>query len=234
MAGRRRYQDGCPVALGMDLIGERWALLIVRELLLGPKRFSDLRAGLFGASADMISQRLRELQSHGIVSRRRLPAPTSAWVYELTPWGAELEPIVISLARWSVRSAEMTERASRPVSVDSAVLSLQVLFNPDAAADAAVTLELVVDVESFRVDIRGGALTVRREQAPDADLRLGTDPNTLVALLRGHRSVEAERKRGTLTLAGENLARIRTVLSYFGAEAPASARRTQRVRSGGE
>jgi DNA-binding HxlR family transcriptional regulator len=223
MAGQRRYQDGCPVALGMDLLGERWALLIVRELLLGPKRFSDLRVGLLGSSADMVTVRLRELQAHGIVQRRRLPAPASAWVYELTPWGAELEPIVTSLARWSIRSAEMAERVDRPVSVDSAVLGLRVLFDADAAADAAVTLELVVDAEPFRVDVHNGVLRVRRGEAPDADLRLVTDPNTLAGLLRGERSVEAERELGHVALTGDDLA-ARTFLSYFGAAAPETSR----------
>jgi DNA-binding HxlR family transcriptional regulator len=218
VAGQRRYQDGCPVALGMDLLGERWALLIVRELLLGPKRFSDLRAGLLGSSADMITVRLRELQAHGIVRRRRLPAPASAWVYELTPWGAELEPIVTSLARWSIRSAEMAERVDRPVSVDSAVLGLHVLFDAEAAVDAAVTVELVVDAQPFRVDVNAGVLGVRRGEAPDAELRIVTDPNTLAGLLRGDRSWEAEREVGHVAVTGECVA-ARTFLGFFGAAA---------------
>jgi DNA-binding HxlR family transcriptional regulator len=215
VAGPRRYQDGCPVALGMDLVGERWALLIVRELLLGPKRFSDLRAGLLGASADMVTARLRELQASGIVQRQRLPAPASAWVYGLTPWGAELEPVVTAFARWSIRSPAMTERADRPVSVASAVLGLRVLFRSEAAAGATATVELVVADEPFRVDIRDGELDVRRGPAADADLRLMTDPDTLAGLLRGARSMDTEREHGNLELVGDEHA-ARAFLNYFG------------------
>ena len=212
MVGQRRYQGGCPVALGMDLVGERWALLIVRELLLGPKRFGDLRAGLLGSSADMITVRLRELETHGIVQRRRLPAPASAWVYELTPWGAELEPIVVSLARWSIRSAEMATRANEPLSVDSAVLSLRVLFKPGAAAGAALTLAIVVDGQPFRVTVHDGVLDVGRGEAPDADLRLVTDPGTLAALARGDYTLDAERPAGHVELTGD----ATTASTFFG------------------
>lgn len=87
MAGKRRYHTGCAVAHALDLVGERWALLVVRELLLGPKRFTDLLAGLPGASPDMLTQRLRELTDAQVVLRRRLNPPSASWVYELTPWG---------------------------------------------------------------------------------------------------------------------------------------------------
>jgi DNA-binding HxlR family transcriptional regulator len=214
VAGQRKYQGGCPVALGMDLVGERWALLIVRELLLGPKRFGDLRAGLLGASADMITVRLRELEAHRVVARRRLPAPASAWVYELTSWGAQLEPVVVGLARWSLRSEEMVRRAGEPLSVDSAVLSLRVLFDPGAAAGAAATVAVVVDDQPFRVVVHDGVLDVGRSDAPDADLRLVTDPNTLVALVRGDRTLDAELSSGHVEITGDATA-VGTFLGYF-------------------
>jgi DNA-binding HxlR family transcriptional regulator len=91
VVGRRKYEDGCAIAQALDVIGERWALLVVRELVLGPKRFTDLLAGLHGASSDVLTQRLRDLSEAGVVRRRRLGPPTGAWVYELTEWGAELE-----------------------------------------------------------------------------------------------------------------------------------------------
>src|SRR5688572_22543190 len=130
MVGRRKYDDGCAVAHGLDLIGERWALLVVRELLLGAKRFTDLRVGLRGASSDVLAQRLRELQQAGVVARRKLPPPANAWVYELTPWGVELEPIVMNLSRWASRSPSMP--ADAPMSVDSVILSLKALFSSEA------------------------------------------------------------------------------------------------------
>ena len=98
MAGRRKYNSGCAVAHALDLVGERWALLVVRDLVLGPKRFTDLLAGLPGASPDVLTQRLRELTQAGVLDRRRLSPPAASWVYELTPWGAELAPVLLGLA----------------------------------------------------------------------------------------------------------------------------------------
>src|ERR687888_870608 len=102
MATLRSYGDGCGIAHALDLVGERWALLVVRELLLGPKRFTDLRAGLPNASPNVLSQRLRELEEATIGRRRRLPPPAGSQVYELTEWGRELEPLVISLGAWAL------------------------------------------------------------------------------------------------------------------------------------
>src|SRR5215208_5385443 len=101
---RRSYEDACGAAHALDLVGERWALLVIRELLLGPKRFSDLRADLPGISANTLTHRLEGLEEIGLVVRRRLPPPANAQVYELTPWGYEAEPIIQTLGRWATRS----------------------------------------------------------------------------------------------------------------------------------
>jgi len=103
---RRRYDDACGTAHALDLIGERWALLVMRELMLGPKRFGDIRADLPGISANTLTQRLEGLEASGLVVRRRLPPPASAQVYELTRWGYEAEPIVQTLGRWAARSRD--------------------------------------------------------------------------------------------------------------------------------
>src|SRR5882757_1950655 len=104
MAGRRSYQDPCGIARALDLVGERWALLVVRELLLGPKRFTDLRAGLPNVSPNVLSQRLHELEQAGVLLRHRLGPPVSSWVYDLTEWGHDLEPVLLHLGRWGRRS----------------------------------------------------------------------------------------------------------------------------------
>ena len=127
----RTYGDGCGVAHALDLVGERWALLVVRDLLLGPKRFTDLRAGLRGASHNVLAQRLRELEQAGVVRRRRLPPPAGSAVYELTDWGRELESILITLGVWGVRSPSFSGDA--PVGMDSVLLALRTFFDPDAA-----------------------------------------------------------------------------------------------------
>src|SRR5919201_5435813 len=140
MAIKRTYDDGCAAAHALDLVGERWALLVVRELLLGPKRFTDLRAGLPHASPNVLAQRLRELEEAGITRRRKLPPPAGSWVYELTEWGSELEPVIMELGRWGARSP------SRPcdagMSIDSLILALRTTFDPDAAGDLSATYEL--------------------------------------------------------------------------------------------
>ncbi|MEU4428426.1 helix-turn-helix domain-containing protein [Actinoplanes sp. NPDC024001] len=159
-AGVLSQIDGCAVAHSLDLLGERWALLVVRELVLGPKRFTDLRAGLPGADADMLSQRLRELQSAGVVRRHRTPPPASAWVYELTPWGLELEPVFSHLGRWGSRSPGM--RHDAPIGVDSLMLSLRALFSPAAADGLTATVALTVDGQDFQVHVGGGRLEVTR------------------------------------------------------------------------
>ena len=110
MATRRTCCDGCAAAHALDLVGERWALLVVRELLLGPKRFTDLRAGLPGVSPNVLAERLRELERAGVVRRRKLPPPAASRVYELTDWGMELEPVIISLGRWCANNCGRRRR----------------------------------------------------------------------------------------------------------------------------
>src|SRR5687767_14711475 len=131
MPPKRSYEDGCATAHALDIIGERWALLVVRELLLGPKRFTDLRADLPGVSPNVLSQRLDELERVAVLRRRRLAPPAAAWVYELTEWGAELEPVILQLGRWGARSPFM--KPDLPMSVDSLALSLRAMFDPGAA-----------------------------------------------------------------------------------------------------
>src|ERR671914_2996773 len=131
MATLRTYCDGCAAAHALDLMGERWALLVVRELLLGPKRFTDLRAGLPNVSPNVLAQRLRKLERAGVVRRRKLPPPAASRVYELTDWGLELEPVVISLGRWGARSP--SKPCDARLGVDSLILSLRTMFNPLAA-----------------------------------------------------------------------------------------------------
>ena len=121
MTGKRDYDDGCGVAHALELVGERWALLVIRELMLGPKRFTDLRNDLPGISPNVLSQRLSELEASSIVVKRRLPPPAAVTAYELSAWGRELEPFIRDFGRWASRSPRMPQ--GRPMSVNSIVLS---------------------------------------------------------------------------------------------------------------
>src|SRR3954447_8024792 len=140
MARTRVHDDGCGIAHASDLLGQRWALLVVRELLLGPKRFSDLRSGIPDLSPSVLGQRLRELESSGILGRRKLPPPAATQVYELTEWGRELEPAVLALGRWASASPSFPRAAE--LGPDSLVLALKSTFQPEWADGAEGIYEL--------------------------------------------------------------------------------------------
>jgi DNA-binding HxlR family transcriptional regulator len=200
MAGRRKYDQGCAVAHALDLIGERWALLVVRDLVLGPKRFTDLLTGLPGASPDVLTQRLRELADAGVVHRRRLSPPAATWVYELTSWGAELTPIVVGLAQWASRSPGMNYDA--PLGTDSLMLSLNALFDRAAAGDLEATIALHLGDERFHIHIHDGELAVARGEVDDPDATLETDQTTLLSLLRTDRPLDEALANEDLQLTG--------------------------------
>jgi len=193
----RSYGDQCGVARSLDVIGERWALLIVRELLLGPKRFNDLLGGLAGASPNVISQRLRELTASGVIRQRDLGPPARVRVYELTGWGRELEPVVLHLGLWGTR-APLPEGARW--GLDSLLLALQ------ATADPAVVngrYELRVGADVFTVDGTSGSVRVRRGTADRPDAALTTDADTLHAVALGSRSIAGTVESGDLRLDGD-------------------------------
>src|SRR5829696_6449925 len=140
MQTARSYGEACGIPRALDRIGERWALMIVRELLLGPKRFTDLKTGLPAASPNVLSQRLRELEGAGVVRRRTLPPPAASRVYELTEWGHELEPVLTAIGRWGARAPAPPEGQS--MSLDAHILSLRTLFDAGLAEDFSTSLEL--------------------------------------------------------------------------------------------
>jgi DNA-binding HxlR family transcriptional regulator len=197
----RTYGDGCGIAHALDLVGERWALLIVRELLLGPKRFTDLRAGLPNASPNVLAQRLRELEAGLVVERRKLPPPASSWVYELTGWGRDLEPVVRAFGLWAVRSPTFPRDV--PYSADSLVLALGTLFDAEAAGDLRATYELRMDESSFHVRIADGRLELGRGPAAGADATVETDTATLGALLWNGRDLAEAERAGDVAIQGD-------------------------------
>lgn len=200
MAIKRSYSDACAAAHALNLVGERWALLIVRELLLGPKRFTDLKIGLLGVSPNVLTQRLNELETAQVIKRRKLPMPASVWVYELSDWGRELEPIILQLARWGVQSTAFT----RPIGlgVDSMILSLRAMFNPQAAQGYTATVEISLAEDQFVVRVADSHIELTRGSAGQADARIQTDPDTLVMLAYGKADLNDAIQTGKLTLAG--------------------------------
>ncbi|WP_206050871.1 winged helix-turn-helix transcriptional regulator [Nocardioides speluncae] len=197
----RTYGDGCTSAHALDVVGERWALLIVRDLLFGPKRFTDLRVGLPQGSPNVLSQRLRELEESGVVRRRKLPAPASAMVYELTEWGAELEPVLLGLQRWGAGSPAFAHDV--PLGCDAAMLALRNAFDPETAGDLAVTVEVRFETATFRVQVADGALAIARGAADQHDVAVTTDPDTLESVAFGLQTLRAAERAGRLEVDGD-------------------------------
>ncbi len=183
----RSYDDRCGIARALDVMGERWALLVVRELLHGPKRFGDLQRGLGSISQNVLSDRLRELQSGGVVERFRLGPPASATAYRLTARGQELRGVLAALGRWGSR-LPLTSGAAG-MSVDAVVFALESTFDPGSAAELSVTVELHLSADSFVAQVREGVLTVERGSSPDANLVLELDVPTLEEAAFGRTAV---------------------------------------------
>ena len=177
----RSYRDACGIARALDLVGDRWALLVIRELLLGPKRFTDLRAGLPGVSPDVLSQRLRELEDAGLLTRRRLAPPAASQVYELTERGQALERVVLELGRWGTAVPFPDDVIT--FGPDSAMLALKTVFDPAAASGPAESYEFRFGVQQFHARVREGTLTITRGGAEAPDATIDTDPATLAAVL---------------------------------------------------
>ena len=200
-ATRRSYADACGAAHALDLAGERWALLVMRELLLGPKRFGDLKASLPGISANVLTQRLEDLEAAGILGRRRLPPPASVPVYELTPWGYESEPIFAALGRWAARSP--THDPTLPISATSLLISFRTMFDPGRAGDLAARIGFRFGADPFVVTIAGGRLEAERDAGGGVDAALTGAPPAVAAFVYGGQPLEALEGEGALAAAGD-------------------------------
>ena len=203
MRRTRTYGDPCGVARSLDVVGERWALLVVRELLLGPKRFSDLVSGLPGASPNVVSQRLRDLTQHDVVRRVDLGPPARIHLYELTEWGHQLEPVLLHLGRWGAG-------APRPeggeLGIDSLVLSIKAALDTRRAQGRSVTFELHVDDHVFTLDLTDGALDARRENASNPDAVITTSRDALEAVVTGERRLADAVRTGDIRIDGDRKA----------------------------
>lgn len=197
----KRYHDACGAAHGLDLVGERWALLVIRELMMGPRRFSDLRGDLCGLSANVLTQRLEGLEASGIVRRRKLPPPASVQVYELTDWGYEIEPVFMVLGRWAARSPQ--HDPTLPFSGVSAMLSFKTMFDPARAQKADMTLGFVMGDDRFVVRIRKGALKARRGEVEDCDVIVHAAPPNIAAAVYGKVPPSVLEAAGEMRLEGD-------------------------------
>ncbi|MEV5208632.1 winged helix-turn-helix transcriptional regulator [Micromonospora sp. NPDC053740] len=206
MVGMRSYGDPCGVARGLDIIGERWALLVVRDLLLGPRRFNDLLGGLPGVSPNVLSQRLRQLTEYGVVRRRDLGPPTRVHLYELTEWGRALEPILLQFGRWGSQSPQLPDG---PLGVDSLLLSIKAAFDPARASDLAGSYAFHIDADTYLADVANETVRLRRGTATDPDATLSTDIDTLRAVCGHEITMAAAVDSGVVRMSGDEDARRR-------------------------
>lgn len=220
--GKRSYDDGCAMAHALDLVGERWALLVIRELMLGPKRFTDLRASLPGISANVLTQRLEELEAVSILERRKLPPPIATWVYQLTAWGKELEPIVQSFGKWAARSPHMPEGAH--MSVNSVVLSFRTMFNSHVAEDFKARLQLNLSGEPFQVTIADGEIEIVRGEIERPEATLDGSSDVIAALVYGGRELDDAVRAGDLKTGGD-IAKLKRFATLFPLPEPAPTTR---------
>lgn len=218
MAGSRSYRDPCGIARALDVVGERWALLVVRELVLGPKRFTDLRAHLPGIATDVLSQRLRQLEQAGVLRRTTLPLPGSAAAYELTDRGRDLEPVLHALGRWG--TGEGFEGVAHELSVDAFAVALSTVFEPANATGIDATIALVVDGDALLADVHDSTLRIRRGtvEHPTAAIQ-GTVAALREVLWHGRPLGEAETS-GSITVDGSRGV-VRRFLKLFPPAVPA-------------
>jgi DNA-binding HxlR family transcriptional regulator len=204
MARTRTKLDGCGIAHASDLLGQRWALLVVRELLLGPKRFTDLRGGIPDISPNVLGQRLRELEETGIVQRRKLAPPAAVQVYELTDWGHELEPAILSLGRWASRSPSFPIDAE--MGPDSLVLALKATFDPAKADGLDATYELRLGDVPFRIAVSNGQFLAEHGEAEKPDATIRSDPNAIVSVVFGENRLGKAVESGEVEVDGSRQA----------------------------
>ena len=208
MPTTRSYHDACGISRGLDVLGERWALLVVRELLLSPQRFSDLRRAMPAVSSNLLTDRLRELEAHGVVARHTLPPPAGAAVYQLTESGLELEPVVLALGHWGLR---VPMPSAPTLSATSVLLYLRGSRHPDPKEPPA-TYAVELGDRTWTVISRSGQVHVQGGEPAAADARLCTDPATLNAVLGDPRLLDTHLADGSLKIDGD-VAGARRLLS---------------------
>ncbi len=194
---KRWYDDACGTALALELVGERWSLLIVRELMFGPRRFGALKASLNGISANVLTLRLEGLEQAGILLRRRLPPPADVQVYELTPWGYESETAIQELGRWAVRSP--AHDPTLPLSAASLMLSARTMY----AGGMRGTVGFRLGPEHFVATLAPETITIQRGETGKADVVFEADQHAIAAVIYGGRALADALADGSIRLSGD-------------------------------
>jgi DNA-binding HxlR family transcriptional regulator len=197
---KRRYEDACGLAHALDLIGERWAMLVLRELAYGPRRFSELRSDLQGISANVLTQRLTELEARGLVRKVKLPPPASVQVYQATEWGLEAVPMIASLGRWAARSP--AHDPTLPMSHVSIIMSFQTLISPALAEGIDERVGFRLGDADYVVHVHDGRLDVMRADIENTRATFIGSPTEIAAVVHGGAPFDTIKVEGDLEFAG--------------------------------
>ena len=196
---KRRYDDACGLAHALELLGERWAMLVLRELAYGPRRFSELKADLQGISANVLTQRLTELEARGLVRKIKLPPPASVQVYEATEWGLEAVPVIARLGRWAARSP--CHDPNQPMSHVSVIMSLQTMLSPELADGMDARVGFRFGDASYVTHVHDGRLDVERGEVVECDVEFIGAPTAIAGVIHGGAPLETIETRGDMELA---------------------------------
>ncbi|HET7081030.1 MAG TPA: winged helix-turn-helix transcriptional regulator [Chloroflexia bacterium] len=199
----RTYNQYCGLAYALDVVGERWTLLIVRELIAGPRRFKDLIEGLPDISTNLLADRLRSLEQQGILRRRVLPPPAGSTVYELTDVGQGLETALLELGKWGSRFVPPSAEGVTVLGLNSYALTLKTFFRPEQAQGLDETYELHIGREVLQVQIAEGTIEVQQGTALKAGAVFHTDIETYLALLLGQIAPDAAIAGGRIRVEGD-------------------------------
>ncbi len=197
----RVYGQYCGFSRALEVVGERWALLIVRDLLVGPKRFTDLHRGLAGVPTNVLTARLKELEQGGVVRRRLLPRPSGSIIYELTPYGLELEDAVVHLGRWGAKAMGVP-RCDEIITANSLIMAMRSTFRPEAARKTHATYEFRFGDIVINLRIDGKRLDVAKGPLPGADLIVETGP-AIKAIMSGEMTADEAIGNGSVHLTGD-------------------------------
>jgi DNA-binding HxlR family transcriptional regulator len=199
----RSYNQYCGLAYALEIVGERWTLLIVRELIPGARRFKDLKDGLPDISTNLLAERLKRLEQQGLVCRRVLPPPAGSTVYELTLLGQALEKTLLELGKWGSQFVPPSMEGVTLLRLGSYALTLKTFFRPEQAQGIHETYELHIDNEVLQVQIKEGELQVQQGQALKADVVFQTDIQSYLALLQRRIQPDEAISRGLIRIEGD-------------------------------
>ena len=210
LAMNKEYEQYCPMALGLERIGERWTLLIVRDLMFGPMRYSDLKAGIPGIATNMLANRLSEMQDAGIIPKRELPPPAASTVYELTELGRGLAPVLLELGKWGMNFLPEHDKAG----FVREGLRQRAMIAAEHTSSSAEAYTLIVDGEVIGFDVRPGSIEVLDSPAPDSAVTLSLSSSTLMELMLLGKSVAEAEEEGKAKVQGDPAAAER-LLNLF-------------------